>query len=94
MKDTELRKKIKELNMADGYLEIRLGKLEDIINNIVIGFCKKCKHDTIQTKRFTAVPIDKSAYFQSFINTQCSYCLTCGTLWHYEKKTVCKEVKQ
>lgn len=101
MKDTELRERVDKLEgfitkhigwdgywgeFYDGHIYTRIKSLEN--KSFRVRYCKKCKHDTLQEGRGRY-----DILWTGCILGECHYCLTCGTLWKCEEKTVCKEVK-
>ena len=87
MKDTELRKRVDKLREYTERLDNLFTRSKDL-EFVSIKFCKKCKRRTLQEQQRYL------SNFVGYVRDDKYYCLTCGTLWHCEEKTVCKEVEQ
>lgn len=92
MKDKNARRDIE-------YIIDRLRKEEDTtynfinrFDNITIKECNKCKHETVQLKKFdiNLCTDENISYYQAHSETQYFLCTVCGSTTTCETETVCK----
>lgn len=93
MRDKNAREQIEAMDE-------RVDKLEELnfeLGDLRVRYCKKCKHDTIQRRKYRHGGFrlwSTGSSNSDDTSGDCNYtCLTCGTEWECRDKTVCAEVK-